>query len=257
MKTSKIILSMMLISVLLVPAMVGAQAVNWSALTYEAESIIDGYPYNDSNYTNDVSIGSSGTQSSILQHSYETAISEVTSTYFDIYTKATPYSHMSMVTAVGGWWGEYTAQNTEFVLDYAYSYIANAPDTTEYYRSLYNMGGMSLDITVTDMTTSEVLLNRNHLMPEGAVTDYNPQETGSGGEILRINTTPGNVISVSMVATNHLETYDGVSFWGGENDLLVTYNASVAPEPVSTTLFILGGVLMAGRGYMRQRQNIT
>lgn len=249
MKTSNIIQSMLLISVLLLPAIAGAQ--QWSSMTYEAEVQVG-------NNLPDVQISPTAPVSATQGHplgDYATAY--VSDSAFDMYN-STGHPDLIALTSAGGWWGEFTATTTEFNIEYAYSYILNDPvnSTGEYYRAYIHSGSIALDIVITDLTTSTNLLaNNSQILSDRSdvpTLDY----TISGGDQLSVNTVVGNLIGVSMISTvTSLNDGWGSNLNGGTTDFAMNYSTSVAPEPVSTTLFILGGAFLAGRGYMRKKQS--
>jgi hypothetical protein len=64
-----------------------------------------------------------------------------------------------------------------------------------------------------------------------------------------VQTTPGHDISVSF----GVENYKHWSFSTAPQNATVSYSLAVVPEPVSTTLFLTGGILLAGRRYIKRK----
>jgi len=92
-------------------------------------------------------------------------------------------------------------------------------------------------LTVTDITTSNVLYNNPALTLDG--NTYS----------LGISTIAGHEIGVDFGAKvlASRDMYD-------QNEIVrLNYGTAVAPEPVSSILFITGGTLLAGRRLLRRK----
>lgn len=94
-------------------------------------------------------------------------------------------------------------------------------------------------LTVTDLTTSTLLYDNQSLTLDGN------QST------IRLETIDGHDISVNFGAKA-----SAMKFLGPDTRATVTldYNMAVAPEPISSILFVTGGTLLAGRRFLKRKK---
>jgi hypothetical protein len=128
--------------------------------------------------------------------------------------------------------GNYTADNSFFVFSYDYGSIFDT----------FSVVTSSLFIDVTDLSTSTSLFTETITAPY----------TESGAYY--IETPIGNNIGVNF----RLEL-DASDIWTGGHDYgsSVGYSmttSAVAPEPISSILFIAGGAMLFGRRYLRRKR---
>ena len=95
-----------------------------------------------------------------------------------------------------------------------------------------------LDFAVTDTTTGTTIFSQRYINYVGDGPD-SPYWSGSA----QVNTTIGHDISVHLMSTKI-----------NEGNYSVSYSmAAVAPEPISSVLFIIGGALLTGRRFLKRK----
>lgn len=251
MKANKIIMYMLLVGILIFPSIAKAQAVNWSSITYEAEVVL-GSGINDVQISSTAPVSASASELADFG-TYFTGASGaaiVTDNSFDIYAFAGDRDEgiYPETSVAAGLWGVFNSgNNSDFVIDYSYVYdiaLLSTGLSGPANQSIYADNAGTLSIVVNDLTDS-VQLSSISLLTDGL----------SGADTLAISTASNHDIEVQIVATSYIfAMHPGTAYRNSEADYLVNYSVSVAPEPVSTTLFILGGVFLVGRGYMRKKQ---
>jgi len=112
-------------------------------------------------------------------------------------------------------------------------FITTLPLLNFYYDYSASGGSPSasgIKITVYDITTSQTLFTQNFWA--------GPDESSSGSGTIPISVPVGDNIRVSLTATAFGKDYANAS---------LNYNFTLVPEPVSSILFITGGVLLVVR----------
>ena len=251
MKKIILILSIYAIVALMPAESSAQQAINWNSITYEAEVDVSRSGLLSS-WSHDSEVSISQTPTVSASASYEEsyyvgmhADALASDSALSLSQDISVYSGdgwLYTASVAAGMWGDYTAVTNQLNMDYAFSYdMYSGP-----FRSSENNSTFSL--TVTDITESILLYSRNYEL----LVDH------SSADSIQLDTMVGNDIRVQIVASSYGSNWhNGASLTVNGGSFDASYSLSVAPEPVSTTLFILGGVFLAGRGYMRQRQNIT
>ncbi len=200
---------------LCLPLVSAADVVPWDTESYRAFAQEDVWYF-----TSDEQIGTvlplNASVDETCLGGYAVADSQITST--------------SMFVASGGASGGCGANHSTAIAEFEGTYTANNPlfqfsyDYTSDYGSL---GG----IYIANLTTSTILLN---------------QSFGSS-EILYVQTAIGDEIFVQFDLTS-------ATCCDGGSTATLDYNMAVAPEPISSILFVAGGTLLAGRRYFKRKK---
>lgn len=142
--------------------------------------------------------------------------------------------------------GNFIAQQPVFRFDYSYSYSIFAEGTgsssSASNNALFSIGVYDGEnILYTDgIVWAEVLAT-------GAQT---VSDSDSGSGTIMVNVPIGHDIFVQIHTSENAFAEYGTA---GTNSLSVNYSMTVAPEPVSSTLFIIGGATLIGRRYIRRK----
>ncbi len=140
------------------------------------------------------------------------------------------------VEDVGGWpayatasfLGTYTSTSSNPLFNFSYSIVTTSgatPPNQDYW------------LNVNDLTDNANLYYNNAL------------STNAGTITIDVPTTPGHEISVNFLISN-----EGVAYPSQIGSAGMTYNMAVAPEPISSILFVTGGAVLAGRLYRKRRR---
>ncbi len=130
--------------------------------------------------------------------------------------------------------GTYTASSVyplfQFMYDGTFTY-QNPGDKSDYYAWL----------TVTDLTTSTLLYDNQSLTLDG-----NQYTVG-------FETIEGHDISVDFGAMASASRFIED---GAVTNVTLNYSVAVAPEPISSILFVTGGTLLAGRRFIKRKKKV-
>lgn len=209
------------ITLLCVPFIGAAKAIPWSTEQYTATA------NSNVQYGPPLPISVSFSGSGFL--SQNTSDSTITSTYMDV----SAHSH-NLDYTVGGtaeFMGTYIASSFAPLFQFTYDgyFTSVVPGfISEHYAWL----------TVTDQTASTVLYENNSLTLDNALHTIN------------VATLSGHEISVNFGA----QVTASRDFSDQFEDVRLNYSMAVAPEPISSILFVTGGTLLAGRRYLRRKK---
>jgi len=218
---------------LFIPIIVFAYPVPWTTESYRtyAYTDIDGALANsEENFGPLLPITASALSTKPVGSGYfiigSYAHSEITSSGMTIETRANGY-------------GDVAGRN---VADTSFTGIFTASAPLFQYSFSYS-GDQDVDrgftfITIDDLTASTTLFSQNI--------------TTDSTNIFAIDTPVGHSIRVYYgMSIGVLDSYPGLA----SNNLTqsLTYSTAVAPEPVSSILFVTGGALLAGRRFLRRK----
>ena len=123
--------------------------------------------------------------------------------------------------------GEYTAANPMFQFTYGLS--SYDPHSGVFYDGAYAPdGGFSFGLNVYDLTDSIILYSG--LPPDNS-------------DIINVSTPVSHDISVSF----------SMEFSGANGTAILHYSTAVVPEPVSSTLFVIGGATLGFRQWRKKK----
>ena len=173
--------------------------------------------------------------------SFSFASSDITGTAMSIWTYDESHSgalfYPDLSNANADFSGSFMAVDPLFQLSYSYNAVVNINDRD-------NLGPGSDDkywINIYDVTSSTSLYSNTVIFNSGS---------SSGSNILNISTPLGHQISVDFGI--QAGSYNG-AFRSDETTIDFTYSTAVVPEPISSILFVTGGALLAGRGFIRRQ----
>lgn len=159
-------------------------------------------------------------------YAFGDADSGVTSSNFNVYASAKDWCCIyGFANAISSFTGTFTASQPTF--EFSYGLTSSGGSYTSYTGWL----------TLNDLTDSTTLTNLS--LTEGsdtvsvALPDMHDIEVKFG-----INASSGPPITYHSAATRQAT---------------LTFNTAVAPEPISTVLFVTGGTVLAGRRFLRRK----
>jgi hypothetical protein len=148
--------------------------------------------------------------------------------------------------------GEFTATQPVFQLDYDFTW-----DMTV---ETYDPVSISYDevfgwIVVKDLTDGNNILDTEFFFRDVVAfgTGGADSESGSLSDTFLVNIPVGHAIEVKYGIQQGAIDILGAGMASSEFD--ATFSTSVVPEPISSTLFIIGGTFLAGRRYLKKRKS--
>ena len=234
-KIKILLVSTVMMFLLTLPILASADAVSWSTETYSAYAYSQ---YNSGQNQQEV-FGPPLPISAYASSNFgiDASSSSITSTGMNIWSHAEPTSVMwsANSNAVAEFSGTFTAVAPVFQFAYAYAYDAYGGTSAQY------SGNDKFWISVYDSTDSISLYNYT----------INFTSDGSASDVLNIYTSSGHNIDVDFGIQANSYLIDNKQVDGASINL--TYGTAVAPEPISSILFITGGSLLAGRRFLRKK----
>lgn len=218
-----ILLTMVLAFLLYVPVLANADAISWTTEQYTATA------------NTNVNYGSSPPiSSSYILHlgpNKNESDSTITSTSMDVFAKSSDPEFW--VWGIAEFSGTYTApvETPFFSFTYdGYYTTTGSVVLSEHYAWL----------TVTDLSTNTVLYSDSSLSLDNSV--YN----------VLVPTTAGNQIEVDFGA----KVFASRWLYPQTENVILNYSTAVAvaPEPISSILFLTGGATLIGRKYIRRKK---
>jgi hypothetical protein len=218
---------MVVISLCSMPLMAIADTVPWSSELYiaNASSLSAGTPV----YGPPLPISDSYTLPSSPAN---TSSSTITTTNMEV--QSTGFSTDLPVWARASFSGTYIAPavNTLFQFTYDGTFTSLYPSTSS---ARYAW------LTVDDVTTGTVLYDNSSLALDGSVN------------YIGVSAIAGHEISVDFGAYSKSYVAPGSAIGPNYEKVSLNYSTAVAPEPISSILFLTGGTLLAGRRFIRRK----
>jgi len=210
---------------LLIPIIGYADIVSWDTQQYTA------YASNGSSNQTSYGVPSLAHVGSKFSQPYREATAEITDT--SMYAFAYLWAADGNVAARSDFSGTYTAQADTPLFQFTYSLLFNNYNFTQH---TYPSADNSAWLTVYDVTDNATLYSNN---------------------ALSLTSNP-SVISVATMANHSISVNFGVesdyySEGSGGEALTLSYGTAVAPEPISSILFVTGGTFLAGRRLLRRK----
>ena len=240
------LVSMVMTFLLILPVMASA-AVPWSTETYRAYAYAQTVwkcmsgsqwvPCSNHGEGEQETFGPPLPISAILYDEYNRSQSNITGTQMTIvdYNELDASSYSITSASSAEFSGSFTAVDPIFQFTYAYDYRAKKGDDKFY-------------ITVYDATDSVSLYDYTLILP-----DAYGATPASYSDLLNINVQSGHVINVNfgIMGKSYAEYYPFSPY--DSTTINLTYSMAVAPEPISSILFVTGGTLLAGRRFIRRK----
>ncbi len=203
--------------------MADADTVSWTSEQYTATARAFA---SDVQYGPPLPVSASYVWSSFASNHSESLI---TNTYMDVSAQSSSLEYYLWGTAefLGSYISSANTPLFQFTYDGYFSSV-NPGYASEHYAWL----------TVTDLTSSTVLYNDASLSLDSST----------------------HTIEISTIAGHEIEVYFGAKalaareFSTQTENVRLNYSTAVAPEPISSILFVTGGTLLAGRRYMKRKK---
>jgi hypothetical protein len=219
-------LSAAMVFLLLLPVMANAESVPWTTEVYTAGVSSMGV-------NRDIQYGPPLPISASFSYSptggiENTGSSTISSTYMDV--DAFSFNADYRVSAEAKLLGTYIAPAADPFFQFTYDGYYTSVDPgyiSEHYAWL----------TITDLSTSTVLYDNSSL-----TLDNNTYT-------IEVPTIAGNEIEVNFGA----KVYASRFIYSQTENVRLNYSTAVAPEPISSILFVTGGTLLAGRRFLRRK----
>ncbi|GBD95441.1 MAG TPA: hypothetical protein ENG83_09130 [Nitrospirae bacterium] len=220
MRSKRIFLTTILaVAFLFLPVIAGADTVPWLSEQYTA--IARGESSTDTQYGPPLPVSASEAYNS------SGYINEITSTITSSDMNINGYlDYWSEVGASAEFSGTYTATSTNPLFIFTYSLTSVSSDAA-----------VSYWLYVNDLTDGTSLYNSGLSLSNDPIS-------------IIVSTTPGNEISVDFGVSADVASHIGAASF----DTTLAYSTAVAPEPISSILFIAGGTLLAGRRYFKRNR---
>ena len=216
---------------LMLPSVGGAEPISWTSEDYTA------YVYLQSANESSTSGGFGFAQQSLFSYarSYIQLIDPSDYTIRMRHELGGPAP--DAYVAWGTFLGTYTADMP--TLQFLYDYSLSAPTRTTC------CGEDTIQLTVDDSTTGQILFDSSL---------FDPADTYSTGNVISINTTPGNEINVSLSFETAGYKPSNISNMNISHLVYSMQSAPVVPEPISSLLFVTGGTLLTARYYKSRKK---
>ena len=237
----KHLLGFIIIAITSVPVIAGAQSVTWNSEQYRAYSLMENFT--ESEYAEDEKFGpplplSAGAYDSSGFADSSAGISDSAITVGTYNASGKTIN----VYGIGEFSGTFTASQPTFNFTYDYLYTCGGM-----------AGGLDCDnsdqafwLTVDDLTAGANLYSNTLMFAGGFLYDE------SGSDNIYVNTLIGNEVQVTF--GSELASYTPENNYKSYGKTMeMTYSMSVAPEPISSILFVTGGTLLAGRRFMKRK----
>jgi hypothetical protein len=162
-----------------------------------------------------------------------------------------PLQSGARASAWSSFTGEFTATQPVFQLDYDFTWdmtVETNDPLSISYDEVFSW------IVVTDLTDGNNILDAEFFYRDVFAfgTGGADSESGSLSDTLLVNIPVGHAIEVKYGIQQGAIDILGAGTASSEFD--ANFSASVVPEPISSTLFIVGGTFLVGRRFIRRRK---